>query len=139
MYCINEISVTGIGMGTFHAGRVQRLAVELKISRVPRIVAVINGRTSDFRGHVTLHNLRQFVRNLFPKTLIQPVRILFGISYSKEPMYKQQRKWLSYWFIKLEIKVIGMHIKWFLHINFQENLHYNRIGLHKRFKRVVLQ
>lgn len=68
-----EFESVGIGMGTFHAGRVQRLAVELKISRVPRIVAVINGRTSDFRGHVTLHNLRQFVRNLFPKTLIQPL------------------------------------------------------------------
>lgn len=79
--------MTGIGMGTFHAGRVQRLAVELKISRVPRIVAVMNGRTTDFRGHVTLHNLKQFVRDLFPKTLIQSVRILLlcEVSYSKEP------------------------------------------------------
>lgn len=64
----------GIGMGTFHAGRVQRLAVELRITRVPRILAVMNGRVTEFRGQKSLHSLRQFVRELFPQKLIQSVR-----------------------------------------------------------------
>lgn len=64
----------GVGMGTFHAGRVQRLAVELRITRVPRILAVMNGRVTEFRGQKSLHSLRQFVRELFPQKLIQSVR-----------------------------------------------------------------
>ncbi|XP_062581123.1 dnaJ homolog subfamily C member 16-like [Saccostrea cucullata] len=68
-----ELEFVGIGMGTFHAGKAQRLAVELRTTRVPRIMAVLNGRVTDFRGRVTLHNLRQFVRGLFPNKLIQPI------------------------------------------------------------------
>nr|XP_022341164.1 dnaJ homolog subfamily C member 16-like [Crassostrea virginica]XP_022341165.1 dnaJ homolog subfamily C member 16-like [Crassostrea virginica] len=68
-----ELESVGVGMGTFHAGRVQRLAVELRITRVPRILAVMNGRVTEFRGQKSLHSLRQFVRELFPQKLIQSI------------------------------------------------------------------
>ncbi|KAJ8320887.1 hypothetical protein KUTeg_002474 [Tegillarca granosa] len=55
-----------LGIGSFHAGISRSLSNQMKITRVPTLMAVVNGRISYFRSGVSLSNLRDYIRNLFP-------------------------------------------------------------------------
>ncbi|KAJ8320891.1 hypothetical protein KUTeg_002478 [Tegillarca granosa] len=63
---IKELEGVGLGIGSFHAGISRSLSNQMKITRVPTLMAVVNGRISYFRSGVSLSNLRDYIRNLFP-------------------------------------------------------------------------
>ena len=46
---------------------------KLRLSTVPAVVAVVNGKLHWFDKHFSVQNLRDFVRGLYPSDLIQEV------------------------------------------------------------------
>lgn len=62
---IKEQEQLGIGVGTIHVTSNRVLGSNLRIHEIPQIMAVVNGRVTYFKGHVTKQALRDFVRNLF--------------------------------------------------------------------------
>lgn len=68
---IKEIVKVGIGIGTIHVSSNRALGSNLRINEVPQIMAVVNGRITYFKRQVSMQNLRDFIRNLFPPSTIQ--------------------------------------------------------------------
>jgi len=46
---------------------------KLRLSTVPAVVGVIDGKLQWFDGHFSVQRLRDFVRGLYPSDLIQEV------------------------------------------------------------------
>ena len=67
------ILYSGFCVATVHAGRSGDLASHLRVMNVPSIMGVINERTTNFKGSVSLQSLREFARYLFPANIITKV------------------------------------------------------------------
>jgi hypothetical protein len=68
--------VTGLCIATVHVQQSPDLASHLRIHSVPEVMGMVNGRLTHFKmDMVSLHSLREFVRNLFPKDTLMPVSL----------------------------------------------------------------
>lgn len=65
----------GVGIGIINSNRSPRLVNALGAGRVPIIIGVINGRVMFYNDRVTVQGLKDFVMGLFPRGLIEKVRI----------------------------------------------------------------
>ena len=65
----------GVGIGIINSNRSPRLVNALGAGRVPTIIGVINGRVMFYNDRVTVQGLKDFVMGLFPRGLIEKVRI----------------------------------------------------------------
>ena len=65
----------GVGIGIINVNRSPRLVDALGAGRVPTIVGVINGRVMFYNDRVTVQDLKDFVMGLFPRGLIEKVRV----------------------------------------------------------------
>lgn len=72
----HELKNIGFGVGHSDASWNRELNKLLDVSKVPTIVAVINGRIRHFRGDYNLKEIREFVRRLLPSKLITQVNQL---------------------------------------------------------------
>ena len=63
----------GLGVGSIQVQLDHALANKLRISRIPSIVAIVNGRMHHYGGRWGLYEIRDFIRSLFPTDLIQQV------------------------------------------------------------------
>ncbi|XP_045161432.1 dnaJ homolog subfamily C member 16-like [Mercenaria mercenaria] len=70
---LTELKGVGVCGAAFHAGRAGNLAAQLRISQVPSIVGVIGERISYYRGPVSIHGLRDFIRHLFPSNFFTKI------------------------------------------------------------------
>lgn len=90
-------AVVGIGIGTVHAAMNPAMVSELRLTNVPSIVGIINGRLSFFKGDVSMHHLRDFVRNLFPSNTVTQVLDLIRFKhygfYTCWIMFSESSKW----------------------------------------------
>lgn len=68
---IKDLEKVGIGVGAVHVSSSRGLGNKLRIYEIPMIMAVINGKVSYFKGRVSLQNLRDFIRNIFPNDVVQ--------------------------------------------------------------------
>ena len=66
----------GLGVGCVQVQLDHALANKLRISRIPSIVGVINGKLHHFGGKWGLYEIRDFIRSMFPSDLITQVRYL---------------------------------------------------------------
>ena len=63
-------------MGSVQVQLDHALANKLRISRIPSIVGVINGKLHHFSGRWGLYEIRDFIRSMFPADIITQVRYL---------------------------------------------------------------
>lgn len=62
-----------MGVGVFNPQLDQPLSRKLRVSSVPAVVAVRDGKVQWFKNHFTHANLREFIRSLYPSDLIVEV------------------------------------------------------------------
>lgn len=70
---INELKEVGIGVATVRINSANSFSNTLRINEVPQILGVINQRLSFYQGQLSMQSLRDFIRNLFPQSIMQPL------------------------------------------------------------------
>jgi len=73
IFAVSLLSFSGVGAGVINAQLDSVMSRKLRLSTVPAVVAVINGKLHWFDKHFSVQNLRDFVRGLYPPDLIQEV------------------------------------------------------------------
>ena len=66
-----KLEDVGIGIGSVHVSSSRALGNRLRINEIPMIMAVVNGKVSYFKGRVSFQTLHDFVRNIFPRDIVQ--------------------------------------------------------------------
>ena len=66
----------GVGFAVINAQLDSVMSRKLRLSTVPAVVAVVNGKLQWFDRHFSVQHLRDFVRGLHPQDLIQEVMCL---------------------------------------------------------------
>jgi len=79
----NSLKKVGVGIGIININRSPRLVNALGAGRVPTIIGVINGRVMFYNDRVSVQGLKDFVMGLFPRGLIEKVRVNFSIFLKK--------------------------------------------------------
>ena len=79
----NSMKKVGVGIGIININRSPRLVNALGAGRVPTIIGVINGRVMFYNDRVSVQGLKDFVMGIFPRGLIDKVRINFSIFCQK--------------------------------------------------------
>ena len=73
----------GLGVGSVQVQLDHALANKLRISRIPSIVGVINGKLHHFGGKWGLYEIRDFIRSMFPSDLITQVRSFVFVQFPR--------------------------------------------------------
>ena len=63
-------------MGSVQVQLDHALAHKLRVSRIPSIIGVINGKLQHFSGRWGLYEIRDFIRSMFPDNIISQVKYL---------------------------------------------------------------
>jgi len=72
----------GVGSGVINAQLDSVMSRKLRLSTVPAVVGVVDGKLHWFDRHFSVQHLRDFVRGLHPQDLIQEVMEQFCQSVS---------------------------------------------------------
>nr|KAG5695354.1 hypothetical protein BaRGS_006578 [Batillaria attramentaria] len=72
---IEELENVGLCVATVHVHRNPDLASHLRIHNIPGLLGVVNGRVTHMKiEYISLQHLRDFVRQLFPKTTLKRLK-----------------------------------------------------------------
>lgn len=70
---VQDLEKIGMGIGTLNANMESHLSHKLRLSSVPAILGVVNGKVRWFSKPFTVQYMRDFVRDLVPSNLIAEV------------------------------------------------------------------
>lgn len=91
-----DVCCVGMGVATVNAQMDGGgLAKKLRVSSVPSVVGLINGKPQWYSKQFNIQNLRDFVRSLFPEDLIMEVvllRFVFSSSFQFNFPSKRSRR-----------------------------------------------
>lgn len=76
-YASRELKALGLGTAQVNRDYDPQLARELGIRKLPDFVGVISGKLYHYAGMVTVKNLKDFVKGLFPDNLVPEVGLIF--------------------------------------------------------------
>ncbi|XP_032228549.1 dnaJ homolog subfamily C member 16 isoform X2 [Nematostella vectensis] len=69
----NDLKSLGVGIGVINVNRSPRLADQLSIDGVPRIIGVLNGKLTYYNQRMSPDGIKEFTNGLFPYSLVHRV------------------------------------------------------------------